>query len=271
VAITTYEDVVDLDRYPIQDLEAAAGAALVADCRRQLASTGAACLPGFLLPTAVDAMVAVAESLRPRAWPSNQAHTVTFEPLDPTVDAEHPRGRQVRSAKKGIAYDLLPADAPTRRLYESEPLTAFVAAALGAGVLYRSADPLDALQITFFEPGDELGWHFDNSQFSVTLMYQPAQEGGDFEYHRGLRSDADPGHDRVRRVLDGDQTGMKVLAAPPGALALFEGRHALHRVTPVAGALPRINSVLTYGTAPDMRLTDLTSQLFYGRTSARPS
>jgi hypothetical protein len=148
VAVATFEDVVDLDRYPIQDLEAAAGAALVADCRRQLASTGAACLPGFLLPTAVDAMVAVAQALRPRSWPSDQAHTVTFEPLDPAVGTEHPRGRQVRSAKKGIAYDQIPADAPTRRLYESEHLTAFVAAALGAGVVYRSADSLDALQIT---------------------------------------------------------------------------------------------------------------------------
>jgi hypothetical protein len=42
----------------------------------------------------------------------------------------------------------------------------------------------------------------------------------------------------------------------------------MHRVTPVTGETPRINSVLTYGERPDMRLNDLTSQLFYGRTSS---
>ena len=50
-------------------------------------------------------------------------------------------------------------------------------------------------------------------------------------------------------------------------LAFFHGRNALHRVIPVTGRRPRINSVLTYGEVPDMRLNDLTSKLFYGRTS----
>jgi hypothetical protein len=56
------------------------------------------------------------------------------------------------------------------------------------------------------------------------------------------------------------------LATPPGAVTPFEGRHANRRVTPVAGTHPRINSVLTYGAAPDVRLTDLPPQLSYGRT-----
>jgi len=40
----------------------------------------------------------------------------------------------------------------------------------------------------------------------------------------------------------------------------------LHRVTPVRGPRPRINSVLTYGEQPGMKLTELTQKLFYGRT-----
>ena len=44
-------------------------------------------------------------------------------------------------------------------------------------------------------------------------------------------------------------------------------RDALHRVTPVSGPRPRINSVLTYGEHPGMKLTELTQQLFYGRTA----
>ena len=64
-----------------------------------------------------------------------------------------------------------------RRLYESDDLTAFIAAVLRKRVLYRSADPLDALEIAIFGDGDELGWHFDNSEFSVTVMYQQAEAG----------------------------------------------------------------------------------------------
>jgi len=81
------------------------------------------------------------------------------------------------SAKQAIAYDQIPADAAIRRLYESDDLTAFIAAVLGKRVLYRSADPLDALEIAIFGDGDELGWHFDNSEFSVTVMYQQAEAG----------------------------------------------------------------------------------------------
>ncbi len=267
-SLPAYAGIVDLDAFPIHDLDDDAGRALVRDCRRQLAETGVCALPGFIRPEAVAAMVALAGSLADKAWKSDQTHTVYFEPVDETVPAEHPRARTVRSAKHGIAYDYIPADAPLRRLYESDDLTRFIAEVLGKPVLYRSADPLDALQVTTFRPGDELGWHFDRSEFSVTVMYQPAEKGGEFLYVPNLRSGDDPNYDGVRRVLDGDRTDVKVLPGAPGTLAFFHGHDALHWVTPIEGDTPRINTVLTYGERPDMRLNDLTSQLFYGRTSS---
>ena len=42
-------------------------------------------------------------------------------------------------------------------------------------VLYRSDDPLDGCNMTVYEEGDELGWHFDQSEFSVTLMIQRSE------------------------------------------------------------------------------------------------
>jgi alkylated DNA repair dioxygenase AlkB len=262
-----YADVVDLDTYPIHQLHGQRGQALVARCRAQLAEEGACYLPGFITPAAVAAMVDLAGELADKAWHSDQTHTVYFEPVDESVPADHPRARTVRSAKHGIAYDHIPADAPLRRLYRSDDLTGFIAAVLAKPVLHRGADPLDALQITTFRLGDELGWHFDRSEFSVTVMYQQAESGGDFVYVPGLRSDDDPNYGGVQRVLDGDLTGRKVLPSAPGTLAFFHGHNALHRVSPIDGPTPRINSVLTYGEVPDMRLNDLTSQLFYGRTS----
>lgn len=264
-----YADVVDLDRYPIHDLASSEGQEFLARCRAELAEKGVCSLPGFIRPEAVAAMVQVAADNADKAHSSENMHNVYFTPADETVAEDHPLRRQVRSAKHGIAYDYLPADAPLRRLYESDDLTAFIAAVLGRDVLYRSADPLDALQVTTYLPGDELGWHFDNSEFSVTVMYQQSEEGGDFDYVPGTRDEHDERYDVVARAIDEDPSLLVRLESSPGAMAIFRGHHALHRVTKVVGPTPRINSVLTYGERPDMRLSDLTSTLFYGRTSPR--
>ena len=171
------------------------------------------------------------------------------------------------SAKKAIAYDQIPAGAAIRRLYESDDLTVFIAAVLGKPALYRSADPLDALEIAIFGDGDQLGWHFDNSEFSVTVMYQQAAAGGHFDYYPRLREEHDENYQGVQKILHGSGDGVLRLPSSPGTLAVFRGQHALHRVTPVIGPRPRINSVLTYGEHPGMKLTELTQKLFYGRTA----
>lgn len=265
VAMRIYEDVVDLRRYPIGEPGRADYRALVQDCREQLRARGVAQLEGFLTPAAVREMIDESGRLAGQAWASDQSHTVYFQAPDGSAGPDHPRALMQHSAKKAIAYDLIPAGAPIRRLYESDDLTAFIAAVLGKPVLYRSADPLDALEIAVFAGGDELGWHFDNSEFSVTVMYTEAEAGGHFDYCPGLRDELDENYPGVRKVLLGDPGAVVRLPTSPGTLAVFRGQHALHRVTPVSGPRPRINSVLTYGERPGMKLNQLTQELFYGR------
>jgi hypothetical protein len=262
-----YGDVVDLDRYPVNAPASPAYRALVRACRDQLRSRGVAQLAGFLTPAAVSQMLALASQLAAGAWASDQAHTVYFEPADDSQGPDHPRALLQHSAKKAIGYDQIPAGAPIRRLYESDDLTAFIAAVLGKPVLYRSADPLDALEIAVFSDGDELGWHFDNSEFSVTVMYQQATAGGHFDYSPRLRGEHDENYPGVQMILHGSPDGVLRLPSSPGTLAVFRGQHALHRVPPVSGPRPRINSVLTYGEHPGMKLAELTQKLFYGRTA----
>jgi hypothetical protein len=256
-----------LRRYPINDPASPEHRALVQACRDQLRDTGVAQLAGFLTPAAVSEMLALASQLVSRAWASNQAHTVYFEPADDAAGPGHPRALLQHSAKKAIAYDLIPSGAPIRQLYESDDLTGFIAAVLGKQVLYRSADPLDALEIAIFDDGDELGWHFDNSEFSVTVMYQESETGGHFDYYPGLRDEDHDNYPAVQEILHGGSEGAVRLPASPGTLAVFRGQHALHRVTPVSGPVSRINSVLTYGERPGMKLNQLTQTLFYGRTA----
>jgi len=260
-----YADVVDLDQYPIDRLDSEEGRALVEACRRDLLATGIAQLPGFVRAEAVAQTLAEAQDHADDVWASESTHTVYFTQPDESVAVDHPLRRQVRSAKKALAYDLIPAGSPLKRLYENDDMTNFIAAVLGKDQLYRSADPLDCLEIASFHPGDELGWHFDNSEFSVTLMLQEPEGGGDFDYFPNLRNDSNPNYSGVQAGIEENPEGRIRIGTGPGTLAVFHGHNSLHRVTPVTGEVVRVNSVLTYGDRPDMRLSPLTQMLFYGR------
>jgi hypothetical protein len=46
---------------------------------------------------------------------------------------------------------------------------------------------LSSINVHYADEGQELGWHFDNSEFAITLLLQAPQSGGQFEYVRDLR------------------------------------------------------------------------------------
>ena len=118
----------------------------------------------------------------------------------------------------------------------------------------------------YAEKGQELGWHFDNSSFAITLMIQPALAGGEFEYVKNVR-DADAGEmnfDGVIQVLDGEIEPQK-LSMDAGALVLFRGRNSMHRVTPNETDLTRMLVVLAYNSKPDIALSESARMTFYGR------
>lgn len=56
------ENIVDLERYPIMDLESPAGNALVERCRKAFRDDVSCLLRGFVKPQAVARMVADAEA-----------------------------------------------------------------------------------------------------------------------------------------------------------------------------------------------------------------
>jgi hypothetical protein len=259
-------DLVDLDRYPIHELDGAAAQVLVADCREGLRAEGAVRFDAFVRADAVDRMAEEARDIAAQGYPNDATHNCYFDDeIDESLPEDHPRRILVRSAQKAVAMDLLPEDFGARRIYASDEVLAFVAAALEKDVLYQSADPLDGVNMTVYEEGDELGWHFDQSEFSVTLMIQRSQAGGDFEYAPMVRTPDDERYDDVRAVLVGE-TPPKILASEPGTLAFFRGRYSLHRVPPVVGLTPRMNSVLTYSVDPGHMLSPMAQRMYYGRT-----
>lgn len=258
-------DLIDLEQYPIVDLDAAAGRALVARCREELADDGALSLAGFLAPGITRALAAEARGLTPLAYDIEEEHTVYFAPAESGFAQDHPRRRLLRSFKGGVAYDRFPPGADLRRLYEWEGLKDFIAAVLGEKTLFRHGDPMAALNLNVFREGQNLNWHFDRTDFSVTLSLQSAEAGGEFEYVPSTRTPDDESYDRVARLIDGDAAGIERLAFAPGTLALFRGHYSLHRVTPVRGPRPRLAAALSYVREEGVTFTPYARRLFYGR------
>jgi hypothetical protein len=257
---------VDLATYPILDLDAPAARALVARCRAELAATGAAELPGFLVREATERIVKESDTLVGTGHFAETRATVYLGLPEAGLAEGHPRGRLGgRSAVEAIAYDLVPPAHALRQLYEWDGLMAFIGASLGKEPLYRYADPLGALNVAAMKAGDELQWHFDQTDFVVSIALRDAAIGGDFEYTPLIRSREDERYADVQGVLDGDRTRVRTIPMTPGTLLLFEGRNSMHRVTPIEGAETRLVALLAYDTKPDTVSTTLLRRARYGR------
>ena len=139
---------------------------------------------------------------------------------------------------------------------------------LGLAGVYPYPDRLSSIVISVAGDGMELGWHFDTSASSVTMLLQAAEAGGVFEYVPAVRdADAgDMGFAMVDKVLDGDEP-LHALDFDPGDLVLFRGRNALHRVTPTEGSTTRSLVIFAFNERPDASMSDEALMTFFGRTA----
>lgn len=258
-------ELVDLDRYPIFDLGSPVAVALLDQARAQLAARGYAELPGFVHAAGVAALVADAEALAQRGHRSGGLGGPYLGLPDDSLPEGHPRRFLEPYAVSAVGYDVIPVSSPLRRIYDSDAVLSFVEAILDRGTLHRYADPCGALNLAVMDRGDALQWHFDQTDFVVSLAIQSSTAGGAFEVAPRIRSAEDERYDAVAAVLGGDRRDVEVLAMNPGTLLVFEGRHSLHRVSPVEGDRSRHVGLLAYDTKPGTTSSDLLREVRYGR------
>lgn len=240
----------------------------VARCRQQLDRDGALVLSQFFTSEAIAEVIAQSEPRESDAYYAKSTHNVYITPPKPELGDDHTYNRQIVSSKGLIADDEIPADSPLRSVYDDAAFQSFLCGVLGIDAIYPYDDDLSSINVHFASEGRELGWHFDNSSFAVTMLLQAPEGGGQFEYVPNVR-DADSGDmafDRVAAVLDGNEP-VKTLDFDPGDLVLFRGRDAMHRVTPTAGDTTRMLVVFAYNDQPGISLSKSSLMTFYGRTS----
>jgi len=111
-----------------------------------------------------------------------------------------------------------------------------------------------------------LRWHFDQSDFVVSINLQDPESGGVYEYIKDLRSPVNENYEGVKEALKGKSKEVKILDAAPGSMILFEGRYTLHRVTEIKGKKPRYGALFGYALKPNVDSTPYLKKIRYGRT-----
>ena len=252
--------VIDLEACPLDD------EAFIASCRQKMADDGVLTLPEFLTAQAINTLISEAKVNYADAFHTNTSHNVYLTEPNPDLGDDHIFNRQITSSKGCITTDQIQADSGLKLIYGSVLFRQFAAAVLGEARLYEYADPLSSINIHYAEEGKELGWHFDNSAFAITLLLQAPEDGGIFEYVKNLR-DTEGGNmnfSGVADVVDGrrEPTSLNI---EPGTLVLFRGRNSIHRVTPTIGKKRRILAVLAYNQKPGIALSEAARMTFFGR------
>jgi hypothetical protein len=249
-------------RHPITDLQ------YITECRSILDCDGALLLPGFVTDDVIDQVVEQSAPREPDAFYSGSTHNVYLTKSNPALSIERAFNRQILSSKGLIADDQIPGNSPLRSIYSDRGVVEFLCGVLDIERIYPYADELSSISVHYAAEGMELGWHFDNSSFAVTMLLQAPEGGGRFEYVPAVRDSGggDMAYERVGAVLDG-LVEPKTLEFHPGDLVLFRGRDALHRVTPIEGSTTRMLVVFAYNDGAGVALSDSALHTFYGRTA----
>ena len=166
-------NMVDLDRYPMLDLESAEGAAFARSCREEYLQTGLCMLKEFILPHVLPGLAAEAARFADDAYFCKSSHNAYLTEDDSSRAADDIERRQEQTFVGSVPYDRIDSRSQLNGLYQWDPLKNFIRFVLGKETLYRFADPFGACSINVFVDGGEHGWHFDESEFTVTLMLQP--------------------------------------------------------------------------------------------------
>ncbi len=259
------KDILDLDAYPMDRLESEEGRAFAARSRQQYVDSGLCLLSGLVHPDARELMAQECMPMAEGAFFHESGHNAYLTEDDSELPADHPSRRRVETKIGSIAYDELPVDCLLRQVYDWKPLGDFVAHVVGHEKLYQFADPLGACSVNVCSAGGKHGWHYDESEFTITVMMQAPISGGGFDYVHNLR-DAKGEEERLARILDGDNSETVHLPFDEGSLLIFNGHNSLHQVTPVEGERLRLVPIFCFANEPNAMNSPEVRKMFWGRT-----
>lgn len=266
-ATTRLHHLINLEKFPLDRPQSRSFHSLRLRCKDELATSGSTSLDGFLKPEICrEAVKEITPILDSQSFTHRRKHNVYFLDDVPGVDPNHPALKKIETINHTVCADQL-GNCMVTRIYEYPPLVHFLSGIMGKSELFTMDDPLARVNVMAYRQGEALNWHFDRSEYTVTLLLQSPQAGGRFEYRADLRNDQDPNYDGVARLLAGHDPGKCILDLNPGTLNIFRGRNTAHRLTPVEGNRDRIIAVFSYYEFQGKMFSEQERLGFYGRTA----
>lgn len=277
----------NFEKYPwLNDLTSAEARASMEAARTKFQINGAVTFPDFLATQALADCVNDATGRENTAFTTDDTHTAYLKPPDTTrFSANSVYNHQMRTQVASTAFDELPKGSVLNTLYQS-PILLELVSSIVQKKLFLSDDPLGCCSINVFRPGYHHSFHFDESEFSTTLMIQEAEDwsSGLFQYTSPLRGSLEDlvlsSVASALHAYDIESLGdthlaewQETAALPtlhtlnfrPGTLSIFSGSKSLHRVTRVCGQKSRLVAVLTFASEPGFRNSAAVQKLFWGR------
>ena len=261
-----FKNIVDLEKYPIQDLNSPKIKEIINKCKTDLDQFSCSTISNFILPKSLEIMNAELKKKIDEIYMSKQSiNAYLYSKDDTSLPKDHPKRIFMDRDNGYLNSDLFAKDSEMKFLYEQEELLKFVSACLGISPIYRWADPLACHAYNVMRPEGILPWHFDSCEFTLSLMIQKPEKGGIFEYCPNIREPGNENFDEVKKVLNGDRTRVQQLKLEPGDLQIFKGRFTLHRVTEVEGEKSRYMCIPAYVLDPWRVNTPEHSKAIYGK------
>jgi len=261
-------NVVDLDKYPLGTPGSADWNTLVNNCRNDLNEKGMFELPGFLKADVLQsAATVIQERMEHESVEIRREHNIYFLDKVEGLSHDHPALKKIMTVNHTLCADQL-TGTPLLDVYEWPNFRIFIAATMNLPILHLMEDELARVNVLSYRSGEALNWHFDRSEFTITMLLQRAEQDGIFEYRRELRTDLDPNYDGVGKLVAGKDPEVISVDIEPGALNVFRGRNTAHRVTTVNGDKERMVAVFSLYEQPGVRFTESENMGFYRRTKA---
>ena len=252
--------IINLKKHPINNEE------YLNDCLQNLRKNSVLVLENFISNESLLSIQKEALSLQSSAFYCSQKHTVLLNKYNDKISKDDPLNIEVISDKGCVPHDLIHINSDLNKLYNSNDFKDFLTTVLGVNNIYPYKDNLSSINYNYYQNTQQLGWHFDNASFAITLMIQSPDNGGIFEY-------IDKGRDYNKKYIDKNfiekvlknKIKCNELLVKPGTLILFYGRNYLHRVTPVKSLKPRILVTLNYNEEENVELSENARLTFFGR------
>jgi len=254
------KDIIDLQRHPVGD------ATYATRCRGAFQKSSILVLKNFLRIDALLNLQAEASALQDKAFYCSQNHNVLLTDKNEQLDKNHACNLEVVSDKGCVPHDLIPPNSCLRTIYNSSLFQNFIQSVVSIDKIHPYADTLSSINYNYYEKNQQLGWHFDNASFAISLTIQSPESGGYFQYVQDVRNveKKTVNTQLIYSVLQ-NKHPIEKLQTEETTLVLFNGRNNLHRVTPVTSKKHRVLVTLNYNLEENIQLSENARMTFFGR------